>query len=87
MLPLFSCLAGVVLGLHMNVIALLPVTLFGAMVFVMASWAFGTGPFADLGSLVILIVSVQAGYFLGLTGRVPYASLLSRFSPDASKRI
>ena len=84
---IFACLAGVILGLHFNVLVLVPVTVLGATVYVVASWLFGPGFVVELGHLAILTVSLQAGYFVALTGRDVYAGLIARFSPTPTKRI
>lgn len=84
---IFACLAGVVLGLHFSVLVLIPVTVLGAMTYMAASWLFGHGLFVQLGHLAILATSLQAGYFVGLTGREVYTGLIARFRPTTTKRI
>ena len=65
MLLILASIAGILLGLIFNVTILLPVIVVGATVYAV-SFA-GQNPGATLLAIVILSVSVQAGYMIGLT--------------------
>jgi hypothetical protein len=87
MLPLLACGAGVYLGFHFNILALLPFSILGAGAFILSVWSSGQS-FADSVSILLLpAISVQAGYMLGLTGREIYGQLLARLNIGQSKRI
>jgi hypothetical protein len=71
MLPLLACGAGVYLGLHFNILVLLPFSALGMGLFIISSWE--TGPSLDsAGVLLFALISVQAGYMIGLTARESY---------------
>jgi hypothetical protein len=87
MLPLLACGAGVYLGLHFNILVLLPFSVLGAGAFIFSSWASGQS-FLDSASVLLLpIILVQAGYMLGLTARETYGQLLARLKIGQSKQI
>lgn len=67
--PLLACLGGFALGRRLSVMVLVPATLAAAAVFLAANLLSGRGLLSDVGQLAILVVSMQAGYFLGLTSR------------------
>ncbi|WP_024516243.1 hypothetical protein [Bradyrhizobium sp. Tv2a-2] len=81
----FACLAGAIFGLHFNVVVLALLTLVEAAIYLAANALFGEG--ARLGYLSVLIVSLQAGYFAGLTGRDVYTDLIARFFPKSVRRV
>jgi hypothetical protein len=87
MLPLLACCAGLYLGLHFNILVLLPFTVLGAGAFIFSSWTSGQGLFDSAGILLFPIISVQAGYMLGLTARETYGQVLARLNIGQSKRI
>lgn len=87
MLALLACCAGIYLGLHFNILALLPFTLLGAGAFIASSLTSGQGLLESFGSLIIPMIAVQAGYMLGLTARESYAHLLVRLKIGQSRRV
>ena len=87
MLPLLSCVAGIYLGLHFNILALLPFTVLGAGAYVVSSWQTGQSFFDSAATLIIPVILVQAGYMFGLTTRDAYSRLLARFHIGQSRRI
>ena len=87
MLPLLACCAGVYLGLHFNILALLPFSIFGAAAFIFSSWASGHSLFDSASILLFPTISVQAGYMLGLTARETYGRVLARLNISQSERI
>ncbi len=87
MLLLLVCIGGIFLGLYFSVWVLLPVSLVGTVIFASTNLAFNFSLFANAGDLLLLLLSGQAGYFLGLTGRDAYGHLLARFQAVPSNRI
>jgi hypothetical protein len=87
MLLLLACLAGIFLGLHLNVLILLPVSLAGTAIFIFGNLSSGVSFYANIGDLLFPLISVQAGYMLGLTGRDTYGHILARFHALQSNRI
>jgi hypothetical protein len=87
MLLLLACIAGVSLGLCFNVFVLLPVSLIGSAIFIFDNWSSGFSFYANIRDLLFPLVSVQAGYMVGLTGRGTYLHILARFHPVQSDRI
>jgi hypothetical protein len=87
MLALLACCAGIYLGLHFNILALLPFTLLGAGAFIASSLTSGQGLLESFASLIIPMIAVQAGYMLGLTARESYAHLLVRLKIGQSRRV
>ena len=86
MLPLLACGAGIYVGLHFNVLALLPLSVLGAGAYVVSAWSSGQSLLNSLAAVVLPIIAVQAGYFLGLTTRPAYLHLRSRFNIRHSER-
>ena len=84
---LLACVGGISLGLYFSVWILLPVSLIGAVIFACTNLAFNFSLFANAGDLLVLLISGQAGYILGLTGRDAYSHLLARFQAVPSNRI
>jgi steroid 5-alpha reductase family enzyme len=84
---LLACvMAGVFLGLHFKVLALLALSVLGAGVFIVAAWSADQN-FADtVVNLIFGVISLHAGYMLGLTAREPYA-LLVRLNSNQSEHI
>lgn len=87
MLALLACCAGIYLGLHFNILALLPFALLGAGAFIASSPASDQSLLESTGSLILPMVAVQAGYMVGLTGREIYAHLLARLKISQSRRV
>lgn len=87
MLPLLACGAGVYIGLHFNILALLPFSVLGAGAFIVVSWASGHSVLDSAAVMLFPVTAVQAGYFLGLTGRETYGKLLVRLNIRQSKRV
>jgi hypothetical protein len=87
MLPILACAVGIYLGLHFNILVLVPFVLLGTGAYV-ASVAFaGASLFGSLVFVLFPIISLQAGYVLGLTARESYGQLLARLNIGQSKRI
>ena len=84
MLLLIACGAGIYLGLNFNVLALLPFSMAGAFIF--SSCSSGRSLFELAGVLLVPLISVQAGFVLGLTARETYGRLLARLNIGQSKR-
>jgi hypothetical protein len=87
MLPVLVCVAGIFLGLYFNVLVLLPASLIGSAIFVMVNVSSGLSFYADVGDLLVPLISGQAGYMLGLCGRESYGHMLARFHAVQSNRI
>ena len=87
MLMLIACGAGVYLGLHFNVLGLLPFSLLWVGVFIFLSWSSDQGLFDRAGFLLVPLISIQAGFMLGLTARETYGQLLARLNIGQSKRV
>jgi hypothetical protein len=87
MLPLFAFSAGIYLGLHFNILVLLPFSLLGAGAFMFSSWAGGQSYLDSASILLFPIIAVQAGYMVGLTARETYGQLRARLNIGQSKRI
>jgi nitric oxide reductase large subunit len=87
MLPLIACGAGIYLGLHFNILVLLPFSILGAGAFIMSSWASGQSLLDSAGILLVPLIAVQAGFMLGLTARESYGQLRARLNIRQSRRI
>ena len=87
MLALLACCTGIYLGLHFNILVLLPFSVLGAAAYIFSSWTSGQSLFDGAGILLFPLISVQAGYILGLTARETYGQLLARLNVGHSKRI
>jgi hypothetical protein len=87
MLPLVACAAGIYLGLHFNILAVLPFSILGAGAFIVSGWASGQSLFESASILLFPMILVQAGYMLGLTARETYRQLLVRMNIGQSRRI
>jgi hypothetical protein len=84
MLLLLACGAGIYLGLNFSALVLLPFSFFGIVAFVVASWSSGQSLHGS--AVVLLFLSLQAGYMLGLTARDAYGQLLTRLNLANSRR-
>jgi hypothetical protein len=87
MLPILACCAGIYVGLHFNILALLPLSILGAGAYMVSAWASGQGLLDGLAVVALPIIAVQAGYFLGLTTRPAYLHLRSRLNVRHSERV
>ncbi|WP_108515129.1 hypothetical protein [Bradyrhizobium algeriense] len=87
MLPILACGAGIYVGLHFNILALLPLSVLGAGAYVVSAWSNGQGLLDSLAVLALPIIAVQAGYFVGLTTRPAYLHLRSRLNIRHSERV
>ena len=87
MLPLLACAAGIYLGLHFNILVLLPFSVLGAGAYIFSPWAANQSLFDSAAVLLLPMISVQAGYMLGLTARESYGQLRVRLNIGQSKRI
>jgi hypothetical protein len=87
MLPLLACAAGIYLGLHFNILVVLPFSILGAGAFIASGWASGQSLSETVSVLLFPMILVQAGYMLGLTARETYGQLLARMNIGQSRRI
>lgn len=87
MLLFIACGAGIYLGLHFNILVLLPFSVLGAGAFIVSSWSSGQGLLDGAGVLLVPLISIQAGFMLGLTARGSYGQLLARLNIGQSRRI
>jgi hypothetical protein len=86
MLPILACGAGIYVGLHFNVLALLPLTVLGAGAYLVSACANGQGLLDSLAVAALSMITVQVGYFLGVTARPVYLHLRSRLNIRHSER-
>jgi hypothetical protein len=84
---LLICGAGIILGLYYGVLILLPLSLVATGAFVAINVMSGQSLSASLGDWLLLLISGQAGYMLGLTARDAYAQIWARLNPAQSNRI
>jgi hypothetical protein len=87
MLPILACCAGIYVGLHFNILALLPLSVLGAGAYLVSAWANGQDLLDGLAVIALPAIAVQAGYFLGLTTRPAYMHLRSRLNIRHSERV
>jgi hypothetical protein len=87
MLPILACGAGIYVGLHFNILALLPLSVLGAGAYMVSAWANGQGLLDGLAVVALPIIAVQVGYFLGLTTRPAYLHVRSRLNIRHSERV
>ena len=87
MLPILACGAGIYVGLHFNILALLPLSMLGAGAYVTTSWASGQSVMDSAAVLFLPMITVQVGYFLGLTTRPAYSHLRARLNIGHSERV
>jgi hypothetical protein len=87
MLPLIAFGVGAYLGLYVNVLALLPFSAFAIAAFVFSSDASGQTFLNNAGFLLFPLISLQAGYMVGLTARDIYAQLRDRLNIGQTNRI
>jgi hypothetical protein len=86
MLLLIACGAGIYLGLNFNVLALLPFSILWAGAFIFSSCSSEQSLLEIAGVVLVPLISVQAGFVLGLTARESYGRVLARLNIGQSKR-
>jgi nitric oxide reductase large subunit len=86
MLLLIACGAGIYLGLNFNILSLLPFSILWAGAFIFSSWSSEQSLIERTGILLVLLISVQAGFVLGLTARGTHGRLRARLNIGQSKR-
>jgi hypothetical protein len=77
---------GIFLGLHHQVLVLIPVTLGAAIICSLTAILDGHGVLSSLFAIIIPAVALQGGYMIGMTGRDPIHQLIARISGGQSKR-
>jgi hypothetical protein len=87
MLPILACGAGIYVGLHFNILALLPLSVLGAGAYIVSAWANGQSLLDGAAIVLLPLIAVQVGYFLGLTTRPAYLHLRSRLNIRHSERV
>ena len=87
MLSILACGAGIYVGLHFNILALLPISVLGAGAYVVSACANGQGLLEALAAVALPLITVQLGYFVGLTTRPAYSYLRSRLNIRHSERV
>lgn len=87
MLPILACGAGIYVGLHFNILALLPLSVLGAGAYVVSACANGQSLLDALAAVALPMITVQLGYFVGLTTRPAYLHLRSRINIRHSERV
>jgi hypothetical protein len=86
MLALLACAAGIYLGLYFNILVLLPFSILGAGAYVLSGWAAGQSFIDSAAILLFPMISIQAGYMLGLTAREAYGQLRARLNIGQSRQ-
>jgi membrane protein DedA with SNARE-associated domain len=82
-----TCLIGILIGLHYNVLAVIPATLAAIFVSCVSALVSG-GAFATvLFGILTSVIGLQAGYMIGLTGRGLIGQIFSRTASAQSKRV
>ena len=79
-------LVGIFLGLHHQVLVLIPITLGAAITLSTAAMLDGQGISSSLLALVAPAFALQGGYMIGVTGRDPIQQALARFVAGQSNR-
>ena len=77
---------GIFLGLHHEVLVLIPVTLGAALICSLAAMLDGQSVLSSLVAIIIPAVALQGGYMIGMTGRDPIHHILARISGGQSRR-
>jgi hypothetical protein len=85
MTPLLACCAGIYLGLHFTILAVLPVCLLGLGAFFTLMDVSGQNLFDLVLMPLVPVIALQGGYFLGLTARDSYEHLVGRPNVRQSK--
>ena len=87
MLALITFGFGVYVGLHFNVLALLPLSFLGAGALVATSWSSGQDLHEGMLLLILPAIALQAGFMIGLSARDAYRHLLVRFNLATKTRL
>jgi hypothetical protein len=87
MLVVLACGFGIYVGLHFNVLALLPLSFLGAGALIFSSWSSAYSFSEGVVVLILPFFALQAGYMIGLTAREAYGHLRARFKIAQSKRV
>lgn len=82
-----TCLIGILIGLHYNVLAVVPMTLAAALVSCIGAAANGDAFSAIVFTAVLSAIGLQGGYMIGLMARGILGRLLARPSAPQSKRV
>ena len=77
---------GIFLGLHHQVLVLIPVTLGAAIICSLTAILDGHGVLSSLFAIIIPAVALQGGYMIGMTGRDPIHQLIARIGGGQFKR-
>ncbi len=77
---------GIFLGLHHEVLVLIPVTLGAAIICSLAAMLDGQSVLSSVAAIIIPAVALQGGYMIGMTGRDPIHHILARISGGQSRR-
>jgi hypothetical protein len=86
MLFFIACGAGIYLGLHFNILSLLPLSVLAAGTYACSVWLSAQSGVGN-SDLLLALIAVQGGYMLGLTAREPYEQVLARLNISPSKRV
>ena len=86
MLFFIACGAGIYLGLHFNILSVLPFSVLAGGAYISSFWLSGQSAVGNA-DLLIAIVAIQAGYMVGLTAREPYEQVLAKLNISPSKRV
>jgi len=82
-----TCMIGILIGLHHNVVAVVPATLAAVLASCIAAAANGEALLAIVATALLSTIGLQGGYMIGLTARGMLGRLIARFSTPQSKRI
>ena len=85
--PLLVCLVGIFLGLRFKALILVPVSMIGGAASIYADLSSGMSAHACIGDLLLVIIPLQGGYMLGLTGGDAYGTILTRLHATQTNRI
>jgi hypothetical protein len=86
MLLLLALATGLYLGLYFNVLVLAPFCTLGAGAYLVTSLWSGQGMLGSAAELILPLIAIQLGYFLGLIGRDSLAGMRARLNLGPSKR-
>jgi membrane protein DedA with SNARE-associated domain len=86
-LLIVACLIGILIGLHFNVVAVVPATLTVVLVSCIGATANGDTFLAIVLAALLSGVGLQGGYMIGLTARSLLDQWLGRFGTPQSRRV